>query len=52
MSEDRNGVLALLAMLRHAFPDLHAVIHDQAADGDKVWTLTLMQRLGAAPVPS
>jgi predicted ester cyclase len=79
-------------------PDLHAVIHDQAADGDKVWTrktfhgthgadfmgapasgravtfdvidvvrvrdgkmvehwnvvdaLTLMQQLGAAPVPS
>jgi steroid delta-isomerase-like uncharacterized protein len=98
LSPDRNGVLALFAMLRHAFPDLHAVIHDQAADGDKVWTrktfhgthgaefmgapasgravtfdvidvvrvrdgkmvehwnvvdaLTLMQQLGAAPVPS
>jgi predicted ester cyclase len=25
-------------MLRQAFPDLHAVIHDQAVDGDKVWT--------------
>jgi steroid delta-isomerase-like uncharacterized protein len=37
-SPDRDGVLALFAMLRHAFPDLHAVIHDQAVEGDKVWT--------------
>jgi predicted ester cyclase len=25
-------------MLRRAFPDLHAVIHDQAVEGDNVWT--------------
>jgi steroid delta-isomerase-like uncharacterized protein len=35
---DRDGVLALFAMLRGAFPDLEAVIHDQAVDGDNVWT--------------
>ena len=26
------------AMLRNAFPDMHAVIHDQIAEGDKVVT--------------
>jgi predicted ester cyclase len=35
---DRDGVLALFGMLRGAFPDLHAVIHDQLTDGDKVVT--------------
>ncbi len=39
---DRDGVLALFTMLRVAFPDLHAVIHDQAVEpageGDNVWT--------------
>jgi steroid delta-isomerase-like uncharacterized protein len=37
-SADRDGVLGLFAMLRRAFPDLHAVIQDQAVEGDKVWT--------------
>jgi len=37
-SPDREGVLALFSFLRGAFPDLHAVIHDQLADGDKVVT--------------
>jgi steroid delta-isomerase-like uncharacterized protein len=35
---DREGVIALFGMLRGAFPDLHAVIHDQLSDGDKVVT--------------
>ena len=35
---DRDGVLALFATLRRAFPDLHAVIHDQAEEAGKVWT--------------
>ena len=35
---DREGVIALFAMLRGAFPDFHAVIHDQLSDGDKVLT--------------
>jgi predicted ester cyclase len=38
MTPDRDGVLTLFAMLRSAFPDLHAVIHDQAMEGGKVWT--------------
>lgn len=35
---DRDGVLALFAMLRAAFPDLRAEIQDQLEDGDKVVT--------------
>jgi steroid delta-isomerase-like uncharacterized protein len=35
---DREGVKQLFAALRAAFPDLRAVVHDQAAEGDKVWT--------------
>jgi steroid delta-isomerase-like uncharacterized protein len=35
---DRSGVLALFGMLFEAFPDLHAEIHDQLVDGDKVVT--------------
>ena len=35
---DREGVKRLFAALRAAFPDLRAVVHDQAAEGDKVWT--------------
>jgi predicted ester cyclase len=31
-------VKQLFGMLRGAFPDLHAEIQDQTADGDKVWT--------------
>ena len=37
-SADRNGVIALFSMFFEAFPDLHAVIHEQYADGDKVIT--------------
>jgi steroid delta-isomerase-like uncharacterized protein len=37
-SPDREGVLALFRMLRAGFPDLHAEIHDQLIDGDKVVT--------------
>ena len=37
-SPDRNGVIALFSMFFEAFPDLHAVIHEQYADGDKVIT--------------
>jgi steroid delta-isomerase-like uncharacterized protein len=37
-SPDREGVKQLFSALRAAFPDLHAVVHDQSADGDKVWT--------------
>jgi steroid delta-isomerase-like uncharacterized protein len=35
---DREGVKQLFAALRGAFSDLHAVVQDQAAEGDKVWT--------------
>jgi steroid delta-isomerase-like uncharacterized protein len=35
---DRDGVLALFAMLRGAFPDLSAEIHDLLEEGDKVVT--------------
>jgi steroid delta-isomerase-like uncharacterized protein len=38
LSPDRDGVLALFGMLFAAFPDLHAEIHDQLVDGDKVVT--------------
>jgi steroid delta-isomerase-like uncharacterized protein len=34
----REGAKAFITMLRAAFPDLHAVIHDQLAQGDKVMT--------------
>jgi predicted ester cyclase len=37
-SPDREGVLALFRMLRGGFPDLHAEIHDQLVDDDKVVT--------------
>jgi predicted SnoaL-like aldol condensation-catalyzing enzyme len=37
-SPDREGVLGLFRMLRGGFPDLHAEIHDQLVDGDKVVT--------------
>lgn len=32
----REGTKALMAMLRSAFPDLHATIEDVIAEGDKV----------------
>ena len=35
---DRDGVLGLFRMLRGRLPDLHAEIHDQLVDGDKVVT--------------
>ena len=38
LSSDRDGVLALFGMLFAAFPDLHAEIHDQLVDADKVVT--------------
>jgi steroid delta-isomerase-like uncharacterized protein len=34
----REGVRALFAALRHAFPDLRAEIHDQVAEADRVVT--------------
>ena len=34
----RAGVKAIFDMFRSAFPDFHAVVLDQVADGDKVWT--------------
>ena len=34
----REGVMQLFAMLRQAFPDLRAEIHDLLADGDRVVT--------------
>jgi len=38
MVPDKEGVRGLYAGLRHAFPDFHAVIHWQAADGNLVTT--------------
>jgi len=35
---DKAGARALYKALRTAFPDFHAVIHWQAADGDRVTT--------------
>ena len=35
---NRDGVLALFQMLRGGLSDLHAEIHDQLVDGDKVVT--------------
>ncbi|MGC5038587.1 ester cyclase [Streptomyces sp. DT190] len=35
---DKAGALELYKTLRHAFPDFHAVIHWQAADGNLVTT--------------
>jgi steroid delta-isomerase-like uncharacterized protein len=35
---DRDGARELYRLLRAAFPDFHAVIHWQAADGDLVTT--------------
>jgi len=35
---DRQGVKLQFSMLFEAFPDLHAIIHDQVADEDKVVT--------------
>src|SRR5262249_40734175 len=34
----RAGVRAIFDMFRSAFPDLHAEVLAQAAEGDKVWT--------------
>jgi hypothetical protein len=34
----RQGAKGFITMLRAAFPDLHAVIHDQLGEGDKVMT--------------
>jgi steroid delta-isomerase-like uncharacterized protein len=34
----KEGVIQLFAMLRGAFPDLHAEVHDMLVDGDKVVT--------------
>ncbi len=38
MVPDKNGVRGLYAGLRNAFPDFHADIHWQVADGDLVTT--------------
>jgi steroid delta-isomerase-like uncharacterized protein len=35
---DREGAKAIFTMIRTAFPDHDAVIHDQVAEGDKVVT--------------
>jgi steroid delta-isomerase-like uncharacterized protein len=35
---NREGVKMQFTMLRNAFPDMQAVIHDQIAEGDKVVT--------------
>jgi predicted ester cyclase len=38
LPNDREGVKLQFAMLRSAFPDMQAVIHDQVAGDDKVVT--------------
>jgi steroid delta-isomerase-like uncharacterized protein len=38
---DRQGALRLYKTLRSAFPDFHAVIHWQVADGDLVTTFKM-----------
>jgi steroid delta-isomerase-like uncharacterized protein len=38
VSPDREGVKRFFGALRAAFPDLHAEIHDQLAEGDLVAT--------------
>ena len=37
-SPDRDGVIQLMRMLRNAFSDFRAEIHDQIAEGEKVVT--------------
>lgn len=37
---DKAGVRKLYTYLRHAFPDFHAEIHWQLADGDRVTTFS------------
>jgi steroid delta-isomerase-like uncharacterized protein len=36
MPADRDGTKTFFTMLRAAFPDLHATIEDQVAEGDRV----------------
>lgn len=38
MTPDKAGVRKLYSYMREAFPDFHAVIHWQLADGDRVTT--------------
>jgi steroid delta-isomerase-like uncharacterized protein len=38
MTPDKGGVRKLYSYMREAFPDFHAVIHWQLADGDRVTT--------------
>jgi SnoaL-like polyketide cyclase. len=46
---DREGARALYKTLRAAFPDFHAVIHWQAADGELVTTYkTITARIAEA----
>jgi len=42
MTPDKAGVRKLYAYLRAAFPDFHAEIHWQLADGDRVTIRELM----------
>ena len=47
MTPDKAGVRKLYGYMREAFPDFHAKIHWQLADGDRVINLfSLMQQLG------
>jgi steroid delta-isomerase-like uncharacterized protein len=43
MPEGKEGVRTFLRMVWSAFPDLHATIEDEAAEGDRVWSRTRMR---------
>ena len=49
---DKAGVRKLYMYLRQAFPDFHADIHWQLADGDRVPHLLNMSRDPRWPVPA
>ena len=55
MTPDKAGVRRLYTYIRSAFPDFHAEIHWQLADGDRVTTYKTYHRthegefLGVAP---
>ena len=51
----REGLKAFAGYLRSAFPDIHFLLEDQVAEGDKVvtrWTVTGTQRGEFAGIPA
>jgi len=51
MTPDKAGARKLYSYMRQAFPDFHAEIHWQLADGDRVNHLQDISRDPRGPVP-